>query len=69
LEQANKNYGTRILVSSVVKAAVADYFSMRRMGKASLKGRKQPVEIFELCQEQLPLEPGSRHGDDKRYLS
>jgi adenylate cyclase len=50
LEQLNKNYGTQILVSSTVKAAVADTFNLRPMGEVSLKGRKQPVQIFELSQ-------------------
>jgi adenylate cyclase len=50
LEQANKNYGTRILISSEVAVAVADTLDVRPIGEVSLKGRKGSVEIFELCQ-------------------
>jgi adenylate cyclase len=48
LEQLNKNYQTRILVSAKVAAAVANTFGVRRIDEVLLKGRKQAIKVFEL---------------------
>jgi adenylate cyclase len=48
LEGLNKQYGTKIMVSATVVAAARDRFSFRALGTASVKGKAQTVEVFEL---------------------
>jgi adenylate cyclase len=51
LEGANKNYGTDTLVSEVVHDEVKDTYLCREIDLLAVKGRRQPVRIFELLQE------------------
>jgi adenylate cyclase len=48
LEGLNKNYGTSILVSSVVKQRVGDQFRFRSIDRISPKGFAEAFEIYEL---------------------
>ena len=48
LEPANKFYGTSILVSQATKDRVGDQFVFRPLGGVQVKGRRQPVPIYEL---------------------
>ena len=48
LEALNKQYGTTILVSGAVAAAVGDEFALRRLDRVAVKGKSQGVDVFEL---------------------
>jgi adenylate cyclase len=48
LEGLNKNYGTRVLVSSAVRARVAHEFLFRTVDSIRPKGFAEPVEVSEL---------------------
>jgi adenylate cyclase len=48
LEGANKEYGTRILLSEGTYALVSGQVVARRLGEVRLKGKRRPVRIFEL---------------------
>jgi adenylate cyclase len=48
LEGINKYLGTNILMSAAVHAHLGPEFRLRRVGKLRVKGRKEPVEAFEL---------------------
>jgi adenylate cyclase len=50
LEAANKNYGTKTLVSEAVHEKVKDDFLCREIDLLRVKGKRQPVRIFELLQ-------------------
>jgi adenylate cyclase len=47
LEGANKLFGSRILVSAATREAVGQGFVFRRLGRVSVVGREEPVELFE----------------------
>jgi adenylate cyclase len=47
LEGANKNYGTTILVSKATRDKIKDIFVCRYIDKVQVKGRKQPVDLYE----------------------
>ena len=50
IEQLNKNYGSRILVSAEVLAAAGeDAAVMAALGPVHVKGREQPIELFRLA--------------------
>jgi class 3 adenylate cyclase len=51
LEGANKTYGTDTLVSEIVHDEVKDAYLCREIDLLAVKGRRQPVRIFELLQE------------------
>jgi adenylate cyclase len=48
LEGINKNYGTTICVSHTIYTAVSDRFLMRPLDYVAVKGRKEPILIYEL---------------------
>ena len=48
LEGANKEYGSRIMVSEDVVASLDDGFLFRRLDRLVVKGKSQPVEVFEV---------------------
>jgi adenylate cyclase len=50
LEGANKTYGTKTLVSETVARAVQDAFLLREIDLLTVKGKQQPVRIYELLQ-------------------
>ena len=49
LEGLNKQYGTTILVSAAVEEAVRGQFELRPVDRVTVKGKTQPVDVFELC--------------------
>lgn len=51
LEGINKQYGTRIIISEFTQAAVKDTFVCREVDWVKVKGKAQPVRIFELVAE------------------
>jgi len=48
LEGINKVYGTTISVSGSIHDAISQQFLMRPLGRAALKGRNEPILIYEL---------------------
>jgi adenylate cyclase len=48
LEGANKFYGTRILVGEATRNGIGDEFVFRHIDRATLKGKSQAIDIFEL---------------------
>ena len=49
LEGVNKEYGTRICVSAqVVEEVGKDEFLFRQLDRIQVKGKEEPVDIFEL---------------------
>ncbi|HVK60263.1 MAG TPA: CHASE2 domain-containing protein [Bdellovibrionales bacterium] len=57
LEGINKEYGTRIIISEFTFAAVKDSFVCREVDWVRVKGKNQPVRIFELIAEGKAPEP------------
>jgi adenylate cyclase len=57
LEGANKIYGTRTLVSESIARGVAAAFLMREIDLLTMKGKRQPVRIYELLQRRTRAEP------------
>ncbi|NOZ86916.1 MAG: CHASE2 domain-containing protein [Deltaproteobacteria bacterium] len=56
LEGINKQYKTRIIISQYTKKAIGDDFTTRLMDIVRVKGKKEPVEIFELRADRPPSE-------------
>ena len=56
IEHLNKEYGTRILVSEYTYAAVKDEFPLaREVDMVRVRGRAQPVRLFELFADETAL--------------
>lgn len=51
LEGINKQYGTRIIISEFTREAIKDSFVTREVDWVRVKGKAQPVRIFELVAE------------------
>lgn len=54
LEGINKEYGTRIIISEFTYEAVKDSFTAREVDWVRVKGKAQPVRIYELVSEGAP---------------
>jgi adenylate cyclase len=48
LESLNKEYGTRIIISETTRAGLRGRYLFRSLGDVVVKGKTQPVAIFEL---------------------
>jgi adenylate cyclase len=48
LEALNKAYGTRILIGENTRAAIGDEYLVREIDSVRVKGKRQPVRVFEL---------------------
>jgi hypothetical protein len=51
LEGANKTYGTKSLITGTVQARVREQFLCREIDLLTVKGKRQPVRIYEVLQE------------------
>ena len=51
LEGANKTYGTKSLITATVQAKVREQFLCREIDLLTVKGKRQPVRIYEVLQE------------------
>jgi adenylate cyclase len=59
LEGANKLYGSRILISANTATLVQDKFWLRQVDVLRVKGKKEPMAVFELL--------AAKGTDDQRY--
>lgn len=48
LEGANKLYGTRLIVSAETAGGLDGAFALRRVDKLVVKGKSQPIDVFEV---------------------
>jgi adenylate cyclase len=48
LESLNKDYGTRIIISEATRAQLTRRYRLRPLGDVVVKGKTQPVAIFEV---------------------
>lgn len=48
MESGNKEYGTDLIVSQPVYAATKDYFDFRDIGEKAVRGRTEPVHIYQV---------------------
>jgi adenylate cyclase len=59
LESANKQYGTRIIISEFTRSLLTKDYPLRPLGDIVVKGKTQPVAIFEVIGRTNPLAPAS----------
>jgi adenylate cyclase len=52
LESLNKQYGTRIIISDATRARLRRPFQLRALGDVVVKGKTQPVAIFEVVRRE-----------------
>lgn len=57
LEGLNKYYGIEIIISGATYDLVKDEFETRVLDKITVKGKTQPIYIFELLAEKNKLDP------------
>jgi adenylate cyclase len=48
LEAANKVYGTHVMISGATQAKLGGNFELRRLDRLRVKGKEQPVDVYEL---------------------
>jgi adenylate cyclase len=48
LESLNKDYGARIIISAATRARLDRRYDMQALGTVTVKGKSEPVEIFEV---------------------
>jgi adenylate cyclase len=48
LESLNKQYGTRIIISEATRQRLSYPFELRPLGDVVVKGKTEPVAIFEV---------------------
>ena len=48
LESLNKEYGTRLIISESTRARLKGRYDMRPLGAVTVKGKSEPVNIFEV---------------------
>jgi len=60
LESLNKQYGTRIIISDATRSKLTGRYSLRPLGDVVVKGKTQPVAIFEVTGREAP--PGGEAG-------
>ena len=48
LESLNKEYGTRLIISEGTRARLKGRYDMKPLGAVTVKGKSEPVNIFEV---------------------
>lgn len=56
VESINKQYGTKIIITEFTKAEISDEFVTRYLDKVAVKGKTEPVKIYELIGFRKDLE-------------
>ncbi|KQV38066.1 MULTISPECIES: adenylate/guanylate cyclase domain-containing protein [unclassified Rhizobium] len=51
LEGINKQFGTTIIASGSIRTVAGDAFGFRSLGSVHAKGRKEPIDIYELLEK------------------
>ena len=74
LEGLTKEYGVQIIISEMTKKKIGDEFLVRNLDLVAVKGRKEPIEIFELVcgnenasEEQKKLKDNFEKGLEKYF--
>jgi adenylate cyclase len=49
IQSLNKEFDTDILISAITLNRLSEYISGEKLGATSVKGKKEPVEIFKLA--------------------
>ncbi|MBN2498175.1 MAG: adenylate/guanylate cyclase domain-containing protein [Deltaproteobacteria bacterium] len=62
LEGSNKQYGTHIIISQFTRTAIGEHFTCRELDLVAVKGKKEPVRIFEL------VHSGPRQGERDAWI-
>ena len=57
LESANKQYGTRLMISEETAEMVKDEFELRELDNIVVVGKQLPVRVFQLLEHKGKLEP------------
>ena len=57
LEGANKEFGTKALISEFVYSSIKEEFLCREIDYITVKGKKLPVRIYEILQEKSLVQP------------
>ncbi len=57
LESANKMFGTRAMISEFTQKIVGDEFAVRELDFLRVKGKTQPIRVYELVSETAKLTP------------
>jgi len=52
LESLNKEYGTRLIISEATRARLKGRYDMKPLGAVTVKGKSQPVSIYEVVGRQ-----------------
>ena len=61
LESLNKEYRTRIIISDATRRKLTRRYDLRALGGVVVKGKTQPVDIFEVCiPSPLPADGSTR---------
>jgi adenylate cyclase len=60
LESLNKTYGTRVIISDATRQRLKGRYDMRPLGAVTVKGKTQPVDIFEVVAARPPGEAALR---------
>lgn len=58
LEQLNKEYGTRVLVSGRTVELAGDEFEFRKIDQVTVRGRETPVTVYELTTDSVSQNDG-----------
>jgi adenylate cyclase len=66
LEGINKQYGTRIILSEMTYSEVKDNFVCREVDLVRVKGKAQPVKIYELLAEEKV--PSAAHAEMLKWF-
>jgi adenylate cyclase len=48
IESLNKEYGTRLIISDSTRARLKGRYDMKPLGTVTVKGKSEPVNIFEV---------------------
>ena len=69
LESLNKQYGTRIIISDATRSKLTGRYTFRPLGDVVVKGKTQPVAIFEVTGRDRPPGGEGRRGRAAREPS